>query len=233
MSVLALLKRTILYKYYHEYNIRREKKHEAIRNKFFMKEGEELLVKFSSAMNRAEIPFWLEFGSLLGFFREKDFIKHDYDIDFGAFLNDRKRVRKALEDVGFKLILLFEASDGGFEECYKYKNTSVDVFYFREDVDTYYCNTFIGRYPRIVDKFLRPKRCLVKRIDIPKQAFVKTTFKGADVYVPQDCVKHLEMHYGKTFMTPNPNFSFQKEATNIIYYTYEECKGVMYEYEEK
>lgn len=233
MSIMDLLKKTKLYAWYHQKHIKRIKELEAIRSKFFLEEGEDLLKRFTLAMNEAKIPFWLEFGSLLGFYRENDFIKHDCDIDFGAYLKDREAIRTTLEKAGFKLILFFESSDGGVEECYKYKHTSFDIFYFREDAETLYCNTFIGKYPYIINRFIHSKKYLVKRIDIPKQPFVKAIFKGSEVYVPENCVKHLEMHYGKTFMTPNPNFSGKRDATNITYYTYDECQGVLSEFGKK
>lgn len=229
-----LIKKTSIYKLYHHNKLQKIKEINRIRNKNFLKEGEELLNVFSEAMNNSNILFWLEFGSLLGYYRNNDFIQHDCDLDFGVFLKDRKQVQEVLSCVGFKLIHQYLAEDGGVEECYKYKNTTIDVFYFREDEDFYYCNTFVLRsYSRKINKIICNKACLVKRINIPKQPFVKARFKKSDIYVPQDCCLHLEMHYGKSFMTPNPNFDYKKEATNIIYYTYEQCKGRLIEYGKK
>lgn len=233
MSIIELLKRTALYRWYHQRNVKRANEVLAIRNRYFLQEGEEVLHVFSKALNANDIVFWLEFGSLLGYYREHDFIKHDCDIDFGVFLKDADIVRKSLEDVGFKLIHQYRSSDGGLEECYKFKHTSIDVFYFREDSNVLYCNTFISRYPIWLNKILRSDKCLVKRINIPNQAMVKAKYKGTYIYVPVDCANHLEMHYGKSFMTPNPNFDYKKEATNITYYEYRECKGLMRIFGEK
>ncbi len=226
IDMIKLLKKNPLYKWYNAKRIKLINDRITLRGQYFFEEGEELLKVFATAMNTSGIFFWLEFGSLLGFYREHDFIKHDCDIDFGVFLKDAGRVRAALEGVGFKLIHLYQASDGGMEECYKYKHTSIDVFYFREDRDFLYCNSFMtvsSNY--FVDKIIRNKKCFVKRIDIPNQSFTKTQFKGVDVYVPIDCEKHLKMHYGKDFMIPNSNFNYKTDATNITYYDYGECCG--------
>ena len=93
MKVIELLKKTFLYKWYHKNNLKHEQELHAIRNKYFLAEGEELLRAFAEAMNGGNIQFWLEFGSLLGYYRENDFIKHDCDIDFGAFLKDRHVIK--------------------------------------------------------------------------------------------------------------------------------------------
>lgn len=225
MDIIQIIKNTALYRYYHRRNEEKARKELEIRKNYFLQEGEEILHVVSEVLNSNNIVFWLEFGSLLGYYREHDFIKHDCDIDFGVFLKDSSVVRYALESVGFKLIHQYVASDGGMEECYKYKHTSIDIFYFREDGDVLYCNSFVGYYPIFINKFFNSKKCLVKRINIPNQEMIRIVFKEANVYVPIDCVKHLKMHYGETFMIPNPNFEYKKEATNIIYYRYEECKG--------
>ena len=130
MNIVGLLKNTPLYKWYHKRNEKNAKEELAIRNKYFIEEGCEVLNVFANALNNENILFWLEFGSLLGFYRDHDFIKHDCDIDFGAFLKDASVIRNKIISSGFKLIHQYKSSDGGLEECYKYKNTSIDVFYF-------------------------------------------------------------------------------------------------------
>ena len=233
MNLTDLIKKTYLYRVYHKRNVEKAQIELAIRNKYFLEEGTELLQNFARNLNNNNILFWLEFGSLLGYYREHDFIKHDCDIDFGIYLQDADKTRKVLENAGFKLIHQFIASDGGLEECYKYKHTSIDIFYFREDKDRLYCNSFMPRYPLLIQKLIRSHRYLVKRIDIPKQEFIKDEYKGAIINVPTDCVKHLKMHYGETFMTPNPNFNYRKEASNITYYDYSEIKGKFFSFGDK
>lgn len=234
MNMIELLKKNPLYKWHYARVIKLTNDKIALRGQFFLEEGEELLRVFATAMNTSGVLFWLEFGSLLGFYREHDFIKHDCDIDFGVFLKDVERVRAVLKNVGFKLIHLYQASDGGVEECYKYKHTTIDVFYFREDRDLLYCNSFSTvSYNYFVEKIIKNKKCHVKRIDIPNQSFIRTQFKGVDVYVPIDCEKHLKMHYGKNFMIPNSKFDYRTEATNITYYDYDECSGSMKVYGSK
>lgn len=38
--------------------------------------------------------FWLDYGTLLGAYREHDFIKHDFDLDIGLWLKDAEIAKK-------------------------------------------------------------------------------------------------------------------------------------------
>ena len=227
MSLIGILKKTTLYKKYEEHNFKKNKAIKEARSKYFKTEAEEMLKQISLALNSKDIVFWLEFGTLLGYHREHDFIKHDFDLDFGVYLEDAKKVRGALLANGFEIIYEYEASDGGREECYKYKHTTVDIFYFRKNENCLYCNTFTAKsnlgFFGLVTKF----KCLVKRIEIPNSGFVKTTYKNVEVYIPGDVEKHLIMHYGPYYMTPNPNFDYKKEATNITWHDYKDVQGIL------
>lgn len=232
MNIAELIKKTFIYRWYHHKTIAKAKEVQKTRNMYFLQEGEEVLHNFSSALNENGIMFWLEFGSLLGFYREHDFIKHDCDIDFGAYLEDSVLIRSALENKGFTLLHQYRSSDGGLEECYKYKHTTIDVFYFRQDEDLLYCNTFVLEDFYINRWFKKELKCSVKRISIPRNGFTKASYKGCDVNVPMNIEQHLQMHYGKSFMIPNPNFNYKKEASNIVYYDYADVKGYMRVYME-
>ena len=83
------------------------------KRRYFQSEHVELLQKFSQVLNDNGLLFWLEFGTLLGYYREHDVIKHDDDLDIGAFLADAEKIRKALTDNGLKLVRVFRAEDGG------------------------------------------------------------------------------------------------------------------------
>lgn len=192
----------------------------------FKLEGEELLRAFASALNADGIGFWLEFGTLLGYHREHDFIAHDCDLDFGAMLDDAKAVRKALTRRGFKMVREYTDTAGGREECYRYKHTTLDVFYFRRTADGLRCTSYTRGPRRWIDSLLNRRLHIVKEVSIPDNGFVSVDYKGCRVGVPADCVEHLRRHYGPGFMTPDPNFDYKKEATNITWFSLDERRGI-------
>ena len=216
------IKKIILFPY-QLYRKRRLKK----QKKYFIAERIELLKHFSEALNNAGIVFWLEFGTLLGYYREHDFIAHDNDIDTGTYWENRDRVYETLIKSGFELVReYYVEDDGGLEHCYQYKHITIDVFYFRRDGDILYCNSF-SPIKHMSLPIYRNKKCpfRVKRIEVPNVGYQKVVFKNCQVFVPKDCEKYLIAHYGSTFMTPNPNYDWKRDSTNIIFYTYEEKPG--------
>ena len=236
MSLKDLLKKTCIYKAYNKKQLEQIAYETEIRKKYFKDEADLMLRKFTESLNSAGIKFWLDFGTLLGFYREHDFIKHDCDLDFGVMIKDADRVKVALENNGFKRISLFKSSDGGIEECYKFMHTSLDIFYFREEDNRLYCNTFVClskfTFKRIFS-FNNKIPCSVKKIYIPNNGFSETEYKGCKVGIPNNIREHLELHYGKSFMTPDPNFDYKKVATNIIYYKLSEVSGYLQQFGNK
>ena len=193
---------------------------------YFLKESVQLLQKFSQTLNDNGILFWLEFGTLLGFYREHDFIKHDYDLDVGAFLTDSEKIRKILTDNGFKLVREFRAKDGGLEECYRYLHTTIDVFYFRkiEETSSIYSYSFKQPFFPIKKKHLNKElKMSVLKTTLKDYGFEKAVFKGCEVNIPTQPEDQLKALYGESFMVPDPTFDPKgKHFDCRTYYTHEE-----------
>lgn len=202
---------------------------------YFLKENEELFQEFTRILNENNFVFWLEFGTLLGFYREHDFIKHDFDLDIGVHLSDAAAIRKCLTENGFKLVRDFRAKDGGIEECYRFLHTTIDVFYFRTDENNsslHYCELFKAPVFPIKKKHLNKELLMtVRRKEAPNNGFEKAVFKNCDVYIPKNTDEYLSYHYGKIFMIPDPNFNPDNYLDHTKYFTYEENPGIGVFYE--
>lgn len=216
--IKKVLKKTYIYTLHLKYEAHLLQK----RIKYFQQEGCEMLESVSNVFHKNNIPFWLEFGTLLGYYREHDFIKHDFDIDLGVYLKDAENVRKALTQAGFELVREFKClKDEGREETYLFKHSTCDIFYFRENDEKRYCNSFSLK-KGAKKKFLTNIPSTVKEISVPKANLIEVEFKNVRVWIPENTDEYLRCHYGKDFMIPNSKFDYRKEATNINYYTYEE-----------
>ena len=74
------------------------------------KYGLPCLEKFNSIMDEANVKYWVDFGTLLGIYRDGKFIEHDFDIDLGMYAKDyNKDIEALLVKNGFKKIREFYA----------------------------------------------------------------------------------------------------------------------------
>lgn len=191
------------------------------------KEGASVLQKISETLLAKDIVFWLQYGTLLGYYREHDFIPHDDDMDMGAYIKDAPAIYEALTKAGFERVRHYHViNDWGLEECYRYKDILIDFFYFKEEGDIIYCYGFTPKsyfsYLFHIGKKIPFK---VIRTDSPNFGFQKVGFKGAQVYVPNRTGEYLEAHYGPNFMTPNAQYNVFRVATDLHPYSYAEKPG--------
>lgn len=173
-------------------------------NRKFKRYGLEVFARFVDTLNEINIQFWPEFGTLLGIYRENDFIKHDFDFDFGAYVDDRDIIIQMLVGNGFKLKHSYFCPEIPYvkEDSFTYKGVSVDVFYFHNDEQSAMTHVFVRNS---IDNIHR----VVYRIKVFKFTPVvlkPINFKGMTINVPSDTSEHLIVSYGESFMIPDPGF---------------------------
>lgn len=223
--IKALLKQTFIYKQYTAFKIKKKEQRKRALNEAFKREAVEVLRLYSDALINSGLVFWLDYGTLLGYYREHDFIPHDYDLDTGAWLKDHKRIKEALEHAGFELVrYYFLKNQEGMEECYKHIdfNTTIDVLYFMNEGEKSFCYSFVPMVAmnkkRNLNK-LQPSRA--RLWSFSKITPILSEFKGIKVYVPDNTAQHLASTYGDSFMTPIPDFPV-KGRPNMTEFSYEE-----------
>lgn len=232
MSLKRLLKKTFVYKVYIYWRIKKQQKRRKEQSMLLHQDGAKILNCFAQALNKREIPFWLDYGTLLGYRRENDFIGHDNDLDIGAFIEDVTKINDALTQAGFKLVRYYNTLDNEFiEHSYTFSDTqmTIDVFFYKYDN-----GTVLGTCFAPMDNNLNVAKHLFQQIPfktiLVKTPFVgltRTTFKNSDVYVPSSIDEYLMANYGETFMIPNPNFTISS-APNIKVLSYEEKPAIGY-----
>lgn len=229
--IKELLKKTFLYKMYRSRKDREYRKKITVFNESFKKEAVDVLRLYSEAMTRNGLVFWLDYGTLLGCYRDHDFIKHDFDLDTSAWYEDHERIRTVLEEAGFELVRLYYLKDrDGLEECYKHHDysTTIDVFYYFNDGDKSYCYSFNPLVSMTKKRHLnRVQKSKARKWTFPRINPVPSVFKGVKVFVPEKTDVHLASTYGDTFMTPIPNFPFSGRP-NMTEYTYKELPACAY-----
>ena len=98
------------------------------------------LIAAKDALDNVEIPFHLHSGTALGAHREKDFIKHDNDVDLAVFHKDVstplqvRKIIKSMENNGFVLSEKMGKLSRGLELQFVHEKTdvSLDIFWVYE-----------------------------------------------------------------------------------------------------
>lgn len=187
----------------------------------FRKRAYRVLSRFSDCCNQNNITFWLEFGTLLGSYRDNGFIPHDFDLDLAIYYKDADLLQNVLLNNGFKLTRKFESCGNrelGLEFTYEFDSIPIDVFIFHIKENNLICHSFTP----ILNERDYEGLSEVKEISFPNNGIKKYDFNGIQVGIPNDTREHLVLNYGENFMIPDKNFDYKKVATNIKYYSRQE-----------
>ena len=98
--------------------------------------GNYMLDALFEVSNKYGIQIWLEFGTLLGAYREHDFITHDFDLDVGMYKDDYSmHFENDLYKKGFLKIRTFylesvnSSEETITEVTFDYKGLQLDIFF--------------------------------------------------------------------------------------------------------
>lgn len=201
----------------------------------FNKGNKELLIKTNEILTKNGLQYWLNYGTLLGAYRDHDFIKHDYDLDIGMWWEDYECVKDLFLKNGFRLVVEYRIGSWetpeNVEYRFEYAGAFIDVDFYKINADmmayTFNPDFIEGydyshkgvRHPIIVEEINNPIRGL-KQID-----FIDNKF-----WAPANTEEYLIYNYGEGWSTPlsvSQGFNYHDVATNI---SIKETKGWMYDY---
>lgn len=222
MSIINQLKKTFLYrKLYYPYRVKEINKINQRKREIFKKEGKNALAQFIKCMDEENISYWLEFGTLLGVYRDGTFVPNEMDLDAGVYLRDACRIYCAMMKFGFRLVREFHVvGENGLEQTYEYNGTTIDLMYFYESEGFMLCNGAV-----IPTKYKKGKYFEHAITSHHFQIFScsKMLFGDMEVSVPSNVEEHLIEIYGSGFRVYDPNF---KRDFNKKSYSMDEKKGI-------
>lgn len=221
MNIKSIIKKTCIYKkLIHPMilaNIRaiNQRKHE-----LFVRDGHDALKAFVDCMDKNGITYWLEFGTLLGVYRDGDFVPNELDLDVGVYLRDAQKVFYSLTSSGFELVREFHViGENGLEQTYKFRGTTIDLMFFYEKENLLWCNgaVFPNRYKlgRIFEHKVTAHH--FERFDCTRMSF-----KDYTVSVPANTEEHLIEIFGPGYKVYDPDF---KVDYNKVFYEKDQKKG--------
>lgn len=203
-------------------NIRKSRleKLEEGRRVLFKSYAQECLNTVKKALEEENLEFWLDYGTLLGAIREKDFIAHDLDLDFGMFYSKNQfKVKEALEKYNIKKVREFTLDGQTVEETYNYKGLYFDIFYYFSDEKIMWTYGFTYKNNKLTKENFKDKDVSRgfqgQKYFVNKRGLEKLEFKGQEFLVPEDPCGYLRENYGENYMTPVKEWDYVEAPSNI------------------
>jgi FkbM family methyltransferase len=152
---------------------------------------------------------WLTDGTLLGYFRDRDILGHDVDVDLGCFIEDYSdAIISDFKKKGWRLEYVFGRKKLGLELSFTRHGAKVDLFFFYREGGRLWHGGWKG-----VDKGKR--RRLIKFYYEPFD-LEETEFLGHRFRVPADTLRYLEAKYGKDWSTPIRVWDWAVNPANAV-----------------
>lgn len=158
------------------------------------------LIDLDSIFRENKAPCWIQDGTLLGYYREGDFISHDLDTDMGMMFHDFSvKILNDCEKVGFEYTLL-GYPESCFQVTFSRYNIRTDVFFFYEENDYIYHSAFLD----------------VNRIDYRYKKFnlKEVLFLDNKFFSPSDELDFIITKYGENWKLPDKNWSYAYSPKN-------------------
>jgi phosphorylcholine metabolism protein LicD len=93
------------------------------------------LIDVRDILKSADIQYFLLFGTLLGAYRDNDFIKHDKDIDIGIFAESEKKIEELISSGTFAEKGIETFKERNYSFCRD--ETYLDIYPFALDGDDF------------------------------------------------------------------------------------------------
>jgi hypothetical protein len=147
------------------------------------------------------IPIWLQYGTLLGYIRQGDFICWDYDIDLATWLPHFKAVERALKTLrgAESKYIVFTWNIGPLKQ--------IVVAHVESGLHTdfaFYCK---NENKQIVTRCLLPissqKDCEEKTPLNWYEPLSPIIFHNVGIYIPRNYHGILTCYYGDNYLTPD------------------------------
>jgi len=146
-----------------------------------------LLLKTKYILDSNDIPFLLVFGTLLGAYRDQQFITWDRDIDIALVEEYREEVRRLIKEGWFAVYGISWIRDVGYLYSVGYEGEYLDFYFFEEQRQAYVCGG-AGEY-------------IIKKEQI-REPNSKIIFLGEEFNTVHSIEEYLTGQYGETWKIP-------------------------------
>jgi hypothetical protein len=167
------------------------------------------LVDLDHVLKSIGIKCWLTAGTLLGYYRDGNFIGHDSDVDIGI---DAEHVKpelfRKIIDSGFEITESFGSIADGFVISVSRESVKVDLYFFYKVKDFSYHSV----YSHFTESKCIKHDYVYRNFDL-KEIF----FLGHSFYAPTDTESYIMQQYGESFRSPVKEWSYVYSPKNVIH----------------
>lgn len=179
------------------------------RRRILRKRGPEVLADLVEIFKRNSLPIFAAYGTLLGFIREKGFIAHDEDMDFGVMPNTvtpQELLHILLDkESGFEIKFIYKYRERVSEFKVVYKGIPMDFFFFDRE-GGHFLSHLLFYIPG--KKYAEPNANTIREVTFAAVDRLKTiNVLGVDFPVPENDVEVLESLYGASWKIPDKNWN--------------------------
>lgn len=160
-----------------------------------LKEAYELLKNIN-------VESWLTDGTLLGFYREGDFIGHDGDVDLGIKASNwNEKILPMMIDHQFELIRTEGTVENGLEYSFKKNGVSLDFFFFYQEGKNIWHSAWL--------------KGIQLKFSYPLFPLKQVTFLGELFMAPENEETYLLIKYGKGWKVPQKKWHWAFSPKNV------------------
>lgn len=192
--------------YYNKWHKKKELRKQARLMRLY---GEDILIILYEICTSCNKSIWLEFGTLLGAYREKNFIRHDYDIDLGMYVDEYDAVfEENLFNKGFEKkhhFIQYRRQERFLTEVtWEYEGFHVDIFLCIRDNN----NRHIFCYGKKDEATFSQNKWEVLDYTLPEAyPLEKVYINNVICQAPANVEECLRKYYGDGFMRPDKGSS--------------------------
>ena len=173
-----------------------------------LKENYHSVLKIIYSSDISNYDIWLDFGTLLGMYRDKGLIKHDQDMDFGIIIedyNDFQEKENLLLCNGFKKTRELYYDNEIMEISYDYNGLNVDFIIYKREGNC--VKSVVVGY--LLDALNRPCKFESSKYAIAFSGLKEHDVDGIKVKIPVNTHEYLEDQYEKDFLIPNKFYNWR------------------------
>lgn len=180
-------------------------KDETVEANNFRTKAQTLLSKIRHLIeNELHLPFWLSSGTLLGYYRQCDFIVYSGDVDIGMWAEDfRPELIDLFSSNNLPLIHWFGRPNDSLELSFLNGDMKLDIFFFYRNDDHYWNG---GTQAKTGLKF---------KYNFPKFTLCWTNFVDLLLRIPCETESYIEANYGKEWMKPVKTWDWKSSPPNV------------------